>query len=60
MSTSKHKSYACDSLPPVAGNGLLDRRALLGQGILLAGAAATGVGAGPAPPRSRSRTTRGA
>jgi len=33
-----------DSLPPVAGNGLLDRRVLLGRGILLAGAAATGVG----------------
>src|SRR5207248_7474384 len=28
----------------VAGNGLLDRRALLGRGILIAGAAATGVG----------------
>jgi sulfane dehydrogenase subunit SoxC len=30
------------SLDPVAGNGLLDRRALLGRGIALAGAAATG------------------
>jgi sulfane dehydrogenase subunit SoxC len=29
----------------VAGNGLLDRRALLGRGIAIAGAAATGVGA---------------
>ena len=28
----------------VAGNGLLDRRALLGRGIMFAGAAATGVG----------------
>ena len=34
-----------DSLTPVAGNGLLDRRALLGRGILFAGAAATGFGA---------------
>ncbi|MEA2989855.1 MAG: sulfane dehydrogenase subunit SoxC, partial [Alphaproteobacteria bacterium] len=30
--------------PPAAGNGLLDRRVLLGRGILFAGAAATGVG----------------
>ena len=29
---------------PVAGNGLLDRRALLGRGILFAGAMTTGVG----------------
>src|SRR5438445_6683759 len=28
----------------VAGNGLIDRRALLGRGILFAGATATGVG----------------
>jgi sulfane dehydrogenase subunit SoxC len=31
-------------LPVVAGNGLIDRRALLGRGILLAGAAATSAG----------------
>jgi sulfane dehydrogenase subunit SoxC len=31
--------------PDAAGNGLLDRRALLGRGLLLAGAAGTGVGA---------------
>src|SRR5438876_694879 len=31
-------------LEPVAGNGLLDRRALLGRGIALAGAVGTGVG----------------
>ena len=30
--------------PDTAGNGLLDRRALLGRGLLLAGAASTGVG----------------
>ena len=29
---------------PVAGNGLLDRRALLGRGIVFAGATTTGVG----------------
>ncbi len=44
MSFSRTKS-ALDSLPPGARNRLLDRRALLGRGILLAGAAATGVGA---------------
>ena len=32
------------SLEPVAGNGLLHRRALLGRGLALAGAASTGVG----------------
>jgi sulfane dehydrogenase subunit SoxC len=32
-------------LPDVAGNGLIDRRALLGRGIVFAGAAATSVGA---------------
>ena len=32
-------------LEPVAGNGLLDRRALLGQGIVLAGAMTTAAGA---------------
>src|SRR5260370_30630447 len=31
-------------LEPVAGNGLLDRRALLGRGIAFAGAATTAVG----------------
>ena len=33
-----------ETLEPVAGNGLLHRRALLGRGIMLAGAAVTGVG----------------
>jgi sulfane dehydrogenase subunit SoxC len=32
------------SLEPVAGNGLIKRRALLGQGIAIAGAVGTGVG----------------
>src|SRR5258707_3406428 len=41
--TSKHESLA-SRLPDVAGNGLVDRRALLGRGMLFAGAAATGVG----------------
>src|SRR5260221_2675399 len=34
-------------LEPVAGNGLLDRRALVGRGIVLAGAMSTGVGSSP-------------
>ena len=34
-------------LEPVAGNGLLDRRALLGRGIVLAGAMTTAVGTSP-------------
>lgn len=46
MSISKRQlTKHADSLTPVAGNGLLDRRTLLGRGILLAGAAAGGVGA---------------
>src|SRR5499427_7931997 len=45
MSTRKRRGGALPSLEPVAGNGLLDRRALLGSGIALAGAAA-GAGTG--------------
>ena len=46
-----------EALEPVAGNGLLDRRALLGSGIALAGA--IGAGASPtAPPRRAARRTR--
>ena len=39
---SKPKKFA-SPIPDVAGNGLIDRRALLGRGMLFAGAAATGV-----------------
>jgi len=42
--SQRHRSGDLDSLPPAAGNGLLDRRALLGRGVLFVGAAATGVG----------------
>jgi len=45
MSTRKRRGGASPSLEPVAGNGLLDRRALLGSGIALAGAAGAGTGA---------------
>src|ERR1700683_366793 len=41
--TGKLKRLA-SRVPDVAGNGLIDRRALLGRGILFAGAAATGTG----------------
>jgi sulfane dehydrogenase subunit SoxC len=44
MSTSKDSKRRLDSLDPVAGNGLLHRRALLGRGLALAGAAATATG----------------
>jgi len=45
MSISKrHQSQQLDSLPPVAGSGLIDRRALLGRGVMFASAAAAGVG----------------
>jgi sulfane dehydrogenase subunit SoxC len=37
---NRHRSL--DSLEPVAGNGLIDRRALLGRGVLLAGAMGAG------------------
>ena len=39
MSIRKHRHG--DSPPHVAGNGLIDRRALLGRGIALAGAVGT-------------------
>ena len=42
--TSKHERLM-SHFPDIAGNGLVDRRALLGRGMLFAGAAATGVGA---------------
>jgi sulfane dehydrogenase subunit SoxC len=37
------KERLASRVPDVAGNGLVDRRVLLGRGMLLAGAAATGV-----------------
>src|SRR5262245_58921225 len=43
MSVSKPSSNDLHSLQPVAGNGLIDRRALLGRGVAFA--AATGTGA---------------
>jgi sulfane dehydrogenase subunit SoxC len=47
MRISKRRGTASadQAFEPVAGNGLLHRRALLGRGILFAGAAAAGAGA---------------
>ncbi len=44
MSNRKNRNGGAPPLEPVAGNGLLDRRALLGRGIMLAGAATMGAG----------------
>ena len=44
MSMRKRRSSKSTPFEPVAGNGLIDRRALLGSGIALAGAVSTGVG----------------
>jgi sulfane dehydrogenase subunit SoxC len=43
MSHSKQRQQL-ESLPPVAGNGLIDRRALLGRGVMFASAATAGIG----------------
>ena len=40
---SSRKNRRGNSPPEVAGNGLIDRRALLGRGMLIAGAMGTGV-----------------
>src|SRR5215470_7752652 len=45
MTFRKRRDGASPPSEDVAGNGLLNRRALLGRGIMLAGAASTGVGA---------------
>jgi sulfane dehydrogenase subunit SoxC len=42
MSKRRTSTHDLDSLQPIAGNGLLDRRALLGRGIAFAGAFGTG------------------
>jgi hypothetical protein len=40
----KRSNNRFDAAPAVAGNGLIDRRALLGRGVAVAGAIGTGVG----------------
>jgi sulfane dehydrogenase subunit SoxC len=44
MNNRMHKNERAPDLALVAGNGLLDRRALLGRGVALAGAVSAGVG----------------
>src|SRR5436853_1393102 len=44
MNIRKCRKTEAPPLEPVAGNGLLDRRALLGRGIVFAGAMGTGAG----------------
>jgi sulfane dehydrogenase subunit SoxC len=39
--------YSKDPIPQAAGNGLLDRRALLGRGVMLAGAMGAGAAGSP-------------
>ena len=58
---AKNKNSTPPGVETVAGNGLLHRRALLGRGIVFAGALTTGAaGASRPPPPSRSRTIHGA
>jgi sulfane dehydrogenase subunit SoxC len=45
MSTGIRRTRGSETFEPVAGNGLLHRRALLGAGLALTGAAATGASA---------------
>jgi sulfane dehydrogenase subunit SoxC len=40
----KRSDRSLDAAPAIAGNGLIDRRALLGRGVVFAGAIGTGVG----------------
>ena len=44
MANSRDRNTGGRSLEPVAGNGLIDRRALLGRGMVLAGAVGAGIG----------------
>ena len=54
---SKHSEHRLEQPQRVAGNGLIDRRALLGRGIVFAGATATG--ARQLAHRRRRRATAG-
>src|SRR6202008_2920226 len=44
MVRSRDRQTHVETLEQVAGNGLIDRRALLGRGMVLAGAMSTGIG----------------
>ena len=60
MGKSRDRNARGQALEPVAGNGLIDRRTLLGRGMVLAGAMSAGVGPSSAAAKrtfSRSSTT---
>src|ERR1700730_270114 len=44
MTKGKHLNARGQTLQDAAGNGLIDRRALLGRGMVLAGAMSAGIG----------------
>ncbi len=53
MAKPRHRNACGQALEAAAGNGLIDRRALLGRGMALAGAMSAGMGpaaAGAEPP----------
>src|SRR5258708_35715991 len=55
MANARHRNARGQTLEAAAGNGLIDRRALLGRGMVFAGAMSAGIGpssaaAGAEPP----------
>ena len=54
MAKSRDRKARGQILQAAAGNGLIDRRALLGRGVMIAGA----MGAGMGPASRRRRTAR--
>jgi sulfane dehydrogenase subunit SoxC len=48
MAKSRHRDVRGQTLEAAAGNGLIDRRALLGRGMVFAGAMSAGMGPSPA------------
>ena len=61
---TKNRDMRGEGLEPAAGNGLINRRALLGRGMMIAGAMGTGLGGSSASAAISSnswgrRTTRG-
>ena len=59
MGNAKHHSGQLESLPPVAGNGLIGRRALLGRGVMFASAATAGIGSTVGADGGRAPEQRG-
>lgn len=48
MARTRDRDTRAQTLEPVAGNGLIDRRVLLGRGVILAGAMSAGMGSASA------------